>query len=250
MSNKIGRNDPCPCGSGKKYKKCCYGKTMPNKNYQFDDIHQILPSYDKIDYGKPALDEHFFGNNTVHEISAPRLVYSCLLAPEVERLASEISNQFLDRGVEESMLIENTEDVKKLIDIMSEEVDPLNYQKLKNKLLKHKESSIPLIINELKRPKSSAFIELSIGIIHASRINCSKEILDITQHNQIGAYAISLLCMLLGFYKDERSEKILWDYYHYFREHFYDETYSDGPLLGLIEIWERKKEKLSKQTYH
>ncbi|MBP8645692.1 MAG: SEC-C domain-containing protein [Syntrophobacteraceae bacterium] len=21
--NKAGRNDPCPCGSGKKYKKCC-----------------------------------------------------------------------------------------------------------------------------------------------------------------------------------------------------------------------------------
>lgn len=21
---KLGRNDPCPCGSGKKYKKCCY----------------------------------------------------------------------------------------------------------------------------------------------------------------------------------------------------------------------------------
>lgn len=25
-SEKIGRNDPCPCGSGKKYKKCCLGK--------------------------------------------------------------------------------------------------------------------------------------------------------------------------------------------------------------------------------
>ncbi len=23
---KISRNDPCPCGSGNKYKKCCYGK--------------------------------------------------------------------------------------------------------------------------------------------------------------------------------------------------------------------------------
>jgi hypothetical protein len=23
--NKVGRNDPCPCGSGKKYKKCCGG---------------------------------------------------------------------------------------------------------------------------------------------------------------------------------------------------------------------------------
>jgi len=23
---KVGRNDPCPCGSGKKYKRCCYLK--------------------------------------------------------------------------------------------------------------------------------------------------------------------------------------------------------------------------------
>ena len=22
-TNKVGRNDPCPCGSGKKYKNCC-----------------------------------------------------------------------------------------------------------------------------------------------------------------------------------------------------------------------------------
>ena len=22
-AQKVGRNDPCPCGSGKKYKKCC-----------------------------------------------------------------------------------------------------------------------------------------------------------------------------------------------------------------------------------
>lgn len=26
MKSKIGRNDPCPCGSGKKYKKCCLPK--------------------------------------------------------------------------------------------------------------------------------------------------------------------------------------------------------------------------------
>ena len=30
---KVGRNDPCPCGSGKKFKKCCMGKTgdVPGK---------------------------------------------------------------------------------------------------------------------------------------------------------------------------------------------------------------------------
>ncbi|MDE2166950.1 MAG: anaerobic sulfatase maturase [Alphaproteobacteria bacterium] len=28
-SNQIRRNDPCPCGSGRKYKKCCLGKIAP-----------------------------------------------------------------------------------------------------------------------------------------------------------------------------------------------------------------------------
>jgi hypothetical protein len=26
MRRRIGRNDPCPCGSGKKFKHCCAGK--------------------------------------------------------------------------------------------------------------------------------------------------------------------------------------------------------------------------------
>jgi uncharacterized protein YecA (UPF0149 family) len=25
VAEEIGRNDPCPCGSGKKYKRCCGG---------------------------------------------------------------------------------------------------------------------------------------------------------------------------------------------------------------------------------
>lgn len=30
MAN-VGRNDPCPCGSGKKYKKCCEDKVKHKK---------------------------------------------------------------------------------------------------------------------------------------------------------------------------------------------------------------------------
>jgi len=35
----IGRNDPCPCGSGKKYKKCCMNKDndLSNKIFKIDD---------------------------------------------------------------------------------------------------------------------------------------------------------------------------------------------------------------------
>ena len=27
MARRVGRNDPCPCGSGRKFKQCCAGKT-------------------------------------------------------------------------------------------------------------------------------------------------------------------------------------------------------------------------------
>jgi preprotein translocase subunit SecA len=30
VEKKVARNDPCPCGSGKKYKQCC-GKSGPKK---------------------------------------------------------------------------------------------------------------------------------------------------------------------------------------------------------------------------
>ena len=35
-NQKPGRNDPCPCGSGKKYKKCCTLKTHVQGN---DTLH-------------------------------------------------------------------------------------------------------------------------------------------------------------------------------------------------------------------
>lgn len=32
---KVGRNDPCPCGSGKKFKNCCIN------NEQFNELREI-----------------------------------------------------------------------------------------------------------------------------------------------------------------------------------------------------------------
>lgn len=32
--NTVGRNDPCPCGSGKKIKKCCENKNSAPKKIQ------------------------------------------------------------------------------------------------------------------------------------------------------------------------------------------------------------------------
>ena len=50
MSKKIGRNDPCPCGSGKKYKNCCgrkeildfFEKTEIHTGKEIDDYVSLL----------------------------------------------------------------------------------------------------------------------------------------------------------------------------------------------------------------
>ncbi len=42
MGKKIGRNDPCPCGSGKKYKKCCLDKA---DNPDYSDITKLPEIY-------------------------------------------------------------------------------------------------------------------------------------------------------------------------------------------------------------
>ena len=45
-STKIGRNDPCPCGSGKKFKKCCAAKTDQR-------LHRYHPDKPKIRLKSP-----------------------------------------------------------------------------------------------------------------------------------------------------------------------------------------------------
>ena len=79
-------------------------------------------------------------------------------------------------------------------------------------------------------------------IIYFSGFDYSNEIINIIKNYQRSAYAVSLLCMLLGFYDNKLNRKILWDYYHYLKDNFNNETYCDGPLLGLIEMRARRKE--------
>ncbi len=69
---KIGRNAPCPCGSGKKYKKCCLNKTLTsNETLRYRRLGKVLEKLmpKLIDhglavYGEGAIDfavAEFFG---------------------------------------------------------------------------------------------------------------------------------------------------------------------------------------------
>ena len=45
---KIGRNAPCPCGSGKKYKKCCLSR-QDSKRQSSIPTRQFVPVYTDLD---------------------------------------------------------------------------------------------------------------------------------------------------------------------------------------------------------
>lgn len=53
---KIKRNDPCPCGSGKKFKKCCLLEQAPDQSISWTDndgIHFVekgpAPSSEQVE---------------------------------------------------------------------------------------------------------------------------------------------------------------------------------------------------------
>jgi hypothetical protein len=54
------RNDPCPCGSGKKYKKCCYLNPKINLNLpdKIPDINDYLEDDDE-DYEEDSYDDDY-----------------------------------------------------------------------------------------------------------------------------------------------------------------------------------------------
>ncbi len=59
---KVGRNDPCPCGSGKKYKQCCMNKSQPQSSLRKKITAKWLnaPSPQPAQYSD--LMERTFGN--------------------------------------------------------------------------------------------------------------------------------------------------------------------------------------------
>lgn len=56
MAKTIGRNDPCPCGSGNKYKKCCWGKDAADIKAEFKTKYRFeAGSYGDVGHYMPSI---------------------------------------------------------------------------------------------------------------------------------------------------------------------------------------------------
>ena len=108
--SEFGRNDPCFCGSGKKYKKCCYLKNYkphtselaPKIKKHFGDKVKIK---DSAEFGLEKLSKALFEimGDYFHECDTPNerikltqiavVAWNCSVKPE-DNLTKVLSNLF------------------------------------------------------------------------------------------------------------------------------------------------------------
>jgi uncharacterized protein YecA (UPF0149 family) len=54
-NKKVSRNEKCPCGSGKKYKNCCYPKYNSTRQLTKEEMYELRMNKVKIDELKEAI---------------------------------------------------------------------------------------------------------------------------------------------------------------------------------------------------
>jgi hypothetical protein len=103
---KIKRNDPCPCGSGKKYKKCCLGRQNDNPGPEslqstMDEIRERMKGgeFSSLEEAQAAMDQLMRAKNTAplaefHGLSPEQMhhiLHFSFDSPELVRFAETIA---------------------------------------------------------------------------------------------------------------------------------------------------------------
>jgi hypothetical protein len=101
---KVGRNDPCSCGSGKKYKKCCAGKEAPAAAPR-----SVLEQFQEIGDRSPRVKQQLF---------------EALRVPELERLDLDaLTSLQLAHGVRQLMLHHRWEGAERYVEALEGRTD-------------------------------------------------------------------------------------------------------------------------------
>ena len=106
MTGKVGRNDPCPCGSGRKYKKCCQ-ETFGEKDFHYRRWHRVeadlipeLFAYALETLGPEAIEDAW---SEFHDYAAP-----CAYDPE-SPMNSVFMPWFLFNWIHETKLADSSD---------------------------------------------------------------------------------------------------------------------------------------------
>lgn len=87
MAPKIGRNQPCPCGSGRKYKRCCGAETPSAGEAPF--VYEVL-EIEEDDGGELFLDDLLRLSNRVPDLLRSGEIHEAL------RICHELKQHYPD----------------------------------------------------------------------------------------------------------------------------------------------------------
>jgi SEC-C motif len=98
---KLSRNSPCPCGSGKKYKHCCYGKGF---DWEEDEAGTIYKNVPLTDEAVDILEEQRrkFVSKFGREPGPDEPIF--FDAPPVEHLEAEMVQAMKKAGVDPAII--------------------------------------------------------------------------------------------------------------------------------------------------
>ncbi|MCM0647203.1 hypothetical protein NBE98_02295 [Clostridium swellfunianum] len=185
------------------------------------------------------LSEEFFKNNIPSQMSAFRILD---ITVSVNGMDEELYRQLPDakkkQMEEENRVVENEEDINKLYNMLRKSLIPRTVAIIDRKLMEHKETVMPKLLEDLKRSANDLFIESAARILIKAEDNYSKEIANILPHIKY-PYTQAVACYVLGKIGSEEHIELLYNYFNKFKRDYRNEEYFEGPLLGLHEMKRR-----------
>ncbi|MEF3303037.1 YecA family protein [Paenibacillus sp. GYB003] len=218
----LGRNDPCLCGSGNKFKKCCLNKPESERRLHFEDMNT------------PRVNDWFFHYHPLQELTAAMLLHADLTMPELQKLASSMTRKMITRGEEEEKQIRAEQNPLVLMEKLSHGTDVINYPLVVDRLLEYEGQVTPFVIQKLRDTDEDVFIEQGVRYLNRVADFPLNEIVELAEKAK-SPYVRSSLCVLLGIKGSEAVLPTVWRQYHLLRMQYPSESYMQGPLYGLYE---------------
>lgn len=136
-SYSIGRNEPCPCGSGKKFKKCC-ARSNPNKSVEeyFDAVKEAESEEEVLNLLKDAVKNY----PLEHRFLLPLIVYT-LQSNNYQQAGKYLRHawQLMETDLDEAF-------ISPLVNIMLDQEEIDEAESVVRQALEEKGESIPLLI--------------------------------------------------------------------------------------------------------
>jgi hypothetical protein len=185
------------------------------------------------------LNEDFFNKNIPNQMSAYRILDVTVSVNGMdEELYRQIPQDKKKQLEEENKIVENEEDINKLYNMLRKGLIPRTVAIIAGKLMKHKDETVPRMLEDLKRSGNDNFIESAARILVKAEDNYANEIAEILPHIKY-PYTQAVACYVIGKIGGEDNIELLYKYYNSFKKNYINEAYYEGPLVGLYELKRR-----------